>query len=147
MLVHQILKSKGSEGVLTVKPGTLVSEAAGILAEKGIGTVVVVGGVRIGEVEEEEEGSRRVERIERLAHSRQGARCGIHEPVVLVVAVEAPGKPGRSVHPVEGPEAHHPVGPVARPAQPLREQRQVGAYLLVVVEDSIYGICFMNRCL
>ncbi len=41
MLVQQILKSKGSEGVLTVKPGTLVSEAAGILAEKGIGTVIV----------------------------------------------------------------------------------------------------------
>lgn len=41
MLVHQILKSKGSEGVLTVKPGTLVSEAAKILAERGIGTVVV----------------------------------------------------------------------------------------------------------
>ncbi len=41
MLVHQILKSKGSEGVLTVKPGTLVSEAAKILAEKGIGTVIV----------------------------------------------------------------------------------------------------------
>lgn len=41
MLVHQILKSKGSVGVLTVKPGTLVSEAAKILAEKRIGTVVV----------------------------------------------------------------------------------------------------------
>ncbi|SMP10928.1 CBS domain-containing protein [Shimia sagamensis] len=41
MLVHQILKSKGSEGVLTVKPGTLVEEAAKILADKGIGTVVV----------------------------------------------------------------------------------------------------------
>jgi CBS domain-containing protein len=41
MLVHQILKSKGSEGVLTVKPGTLISEAARILAERGIGTVVV----------------------------------------------------------------------------------------------------------
>lgn len=41
MLVHQILKSKGSEGVLTVKPGTLISEAAKILAERGIGTVVV----------------------------------------------------------------------------------------------------------
>ncbi len=41
MLVHQILKSKGSEGVLTVKPGTLISEAAKILAEKGIGTVVI----------------------------------------------------------------------------------------------------------
>lgn len=41
MLVHQILKSKGSEGVLTVKPGTLISEAAKILADKGIGTVVI----------------------------------------------------------------------------------------------------------
>ncbi len=41
MLVHQILKSKGSEGVLTVKPGTLVEEAAKILAEKSIGTVIV----------------------------------------------------------------------------------------------------------
>ncbi|MCP4826456.1 MAG: CBS domain-containing protein, partial [Shimia sp.] len=41
MLVHQILKSKGSEGVLTVKPGTLVEEAAKILAENGIGTVIV----------------------------------------------------------------------------------------------------------
>ena len=41
MLVHQILKSKGSEGVLTVKPGTSVSEAAGILADKGIGTVII----------------------------------------------------------------------------------------------------------
>ncbi|MBO9472060.1 MULTISPECIES: CBS domain-containing protein [unclassified Shimia] len=41
MLVHQILKSKGSEGVLTVKPGTLISEAAKILSDKGIGTVIV----------------------------------------------------------------------------------------------------------
>lgn len=41
MLVHQILKSKGSEGVLTVKPGTLVEDAAKILADKGIGTVVI----------------------------------------------------------------------------------------------------------
>ncbi|WP_422050061.1 CBS domain-containing protein [Shimia sp.] len=41
MLVHQILKSKGSEGVLTVKPGTLVSDAAKILSDKGIGTVIV----------------------------------------------------------------------------------------------------------
>lgn len=41
MLVHQILKSKGSAGVLTVKPGTLVEDAAKILADKGIGTVIV----------------------------------------------------------------------------------------------------------
>lgn len=41
MQVLQILKSKGTEGVFTVKPGTLVSEAAKILAEKRIGTVVI----------------------------------------------------------------------------------------------------------
>ena len=41
MLVSQILKSKGSQGVETVKPGTSVSDVAKILAEKRIGTVVV----------------------------------------------------------------------------------------------------------
>ena len=41
MLVQQILKSKGDEGVITVKPAMLVSEAASILAEKRIGGLVV----------------------------------------------------------------------------------------------------------
>ncbi|WP_417208384.1 CBS domain-containing protein [Antarctobacter sp.] len=41
MQVHQILKSKGTDGVYTVTPGTKVSEAARILTEKRIGTVVV----------------------------------------------------------------------------------------------------------
>lgn len=41
MLVHQILKSKSDDAVVTVKPGTKVSEAAKILAERKIGTVVV----------------------------------------------------------------------------------------------------------
>ncbi len=41
MLVQQILKSKGGGGVITVSPGTLVSEAANILAEKRIGGVIV----------------------------------------------------------------------------------------------------------
>ncbi|SFR17334.1 CBS domain-containing protein [Poseidonocella sedimentorum] len=41
MLVHQILKSKGDDGVVTVEPGTLVSDAATILAERRIGTVVI----------------------------------------------------------------------------------------------------------
>ncbi|WP_299842369.1 CBS domain-containing protein [uncultured Roseovarius sp.] len=41
MLVQQILKSKGDEGVITIKPGMLVSEAASILAEKRIGGLVV----------------------------------------------------------------------------------------------------------
>lgn len=41
MQVHQILKSKGTDGVFTVKPSTKVSEAAQILTDKRIGTVVV----------------------------------------------------------------------------------------------------------
>ncbi|APX11191.1 CBS domain-containing protein [Tateyamaria omphalii] len=43
MLVHQILKSKSDDAVVTVKPGTKVSDAAKILAERKIGTVVVSG--------------------------------------------------------------------------------------------------------
>ena len=41
MLVQQILKSKGDDGVVTIKPETRVSEAVGILAENRIGGLVV----------------------------------------------------------------------------------------------------------
>ncbi len=41
MLVHQILKSKGTDGVVTVKPGTRISQAAEVLSQRRIGTVVV----------------------------------------------------------------------------------------------------------
>lgn len=41
MLVQQILKAKGDSAVITVKPGTLVSEAARILAERRIGGLIV----------------------------------------------------------------------------------------------------------
>lgn len=41
MLVQQILKSKGDDGVITVKPGTRISDAAQILAERRIGGLVV----------------------------------------------------------------------------------------------------------
>jgi len=41
MLVQQILKSKSDDAVVTVLPGALVSEAAKILADRKIGTVVV----------------------------------------------------------------------------------------------------------
>ncbi|MWB77107.1 CBS domain-containing protein [Pseudooceanicola sp. 216_PA32_1] len=41
MLVHQILKSKGNDGVITVDPGASVAEVAKLLAEKRIGGVVV----------------------------------------------------------------------------------------------------------
>ena len=43
MLVHQILKSKGTDGVITVAPGSTVSDAARLLSEKRIGSVVVSG--------------------------------------------------------------------------------------------------------
>lgn len=41
MTVAKILRSKGTDDVVTVKPGTAVSEAARVLSEKRIGTVVV----------------------------------------------------------------------------------------------------------
>ncbi len=41
MRVHQILKSKADDAVVTVPPGTLIAEAAKVLAERKIGTVVV----------------------------------------------------------------------------------------------------------
>ncbi|MCO6382393.1 MAG: CBS domain-containing protein [Vannielia sp.] len=41
MLVQQILKDKGEGGVLCVKPGSAVSEAAKMLSEKRVGSVIV----------------------------------------------------------------------------------------------------------
>lgn len=41
MLVSQILKSKGEDTVVTVPPGMLISDAAKMLADKKIGTLVV----------------------------------------------------------------------------------------------------------
>ena len=41
MLVHQILKSKADDSVMTVKPGTSIEEILKILADKKIGTVLV----------------------------------------------------------------------------------------------------------
>lgn len=41
MLVQQILTSKASDTVVTVKPGTLLRDVAQILADKRIGTVMV----------------------------------------------------------------------------------------------------------
>lgn len=44
MTVRNILKSKGGGEVVTVPPGTTVGEAATVLAERRIGTVVVSRG-------------------------------------------------------------------------------------------------------
>ena len=41
MLVQQILQAKGGDGVITIKPDTLISDAAQILAERRIGGLVV----------------------------------------------------------------------------------------------------------
>ncbi|CUH77102.1 CBS domain-containing protein [Tropicibacter naphthalenivorans] len=41
MQVQQILKSKGTGGIYTVPPGTSVGDAAKILSDKRIGTVVI----------------------------------------------------------------------------------------------------------
>ncbi len=43
MLVSQILKAKPSGGVITIKPGSTLADAAAVLAEKRIGAVVVSG--------------------------------------------------------------------------------------------------------
>jgi len=44
MLISQILKEKGIQGVLKVSPGTSVGEAAAMLSEKRIGGVIVCQG-------------------------------------------------------------------------------------------------------
>ena len=41
MMVNQILQTKTGDAVVTVKPGTSVSDAIRVLAERKIGTVVV----------------------------------------------------------------------------------------------------------
>jgi len=41
MLVSQILKTKADDSVTTVKPGMLISDAARMLSEKRIGTLVI----------------------------------------------------------------------------------------------------------
>jgi len=41
MLVQQILRTKSSTGVVTIRPGTRLADAANLLAERKIGAVVV----------------------------------------------------------------------------------------------------------
>ncbi|MEL7097924.1 MAG: CBS domain-containing protein [Pseudomonadota bacterium] len=41
MHVHQILKSKSDDGVVTVAPSTTIADAVKVLAERRIGTVVI----------------------------------------------------------------------------------------------------------
>jgi len=41
MLVHQILKAKSDDGVVTIEPGTTVAAAAELLSSRRIGAVIV----------------------------------------------------------------------------------------------------------
>ena len=41
MLVTQILKSKGTDGVVSVKHGTRISQAAEVLSQRRIGSVII----------------------------------------------------------------------------------------------------------
>ena len=41
MTVRRILKNKGDDGIVTVPPGTRVADAAALLAQRRIGTVIV----------------------------------------------------------------------------------------------------------
>ena len=41
MLVQQVLKGKSGQGVITLKPGTTVAEAAKLLSDKRIGAVII----------------------------------------------------------------------------------------------------------
>ena len=43
MLVNQILKGKATQGVITIAPGSTLSDAAALLSEKRIGAVIVSG--------------------------------------------------------------------------------------------------------
>lgn len=43
MLVHQLLREKSDDGVISVAPGSSVAEAAGVLSNRRIGTVIVSG--------------------------------------------------------------------------------------------------------
>lgn len=43
MLVSQILKAKPTDGVITIAPGSTLSDAAALLSEKRIGALVVSG--------------------------------------------------------------------------------------------------------
>ena len=94
MLVHQILKSKGTDGVITVAPGSTVSDAARLLSEKRIGSVVVSGdgqnadGILSERDIVRELGKRGPEcmsdRVEQMMTSRLQT-CGLSEPGESVV--------------------------------------------------------------
>ncbi|EAR49514.1 Protein containing a CBS domain [Oceanicola granulosus HTCC2516] len=75
MLVHQILRSKANEGVLTLAPGKSVAEAVAFLSDKKVGAVVISedGRVPLGILSERDI-------VRELG--RRGAEClqdGVHD--------------------------------------------------------------------
>lgn len=64
MLVQQILNAKPVSGVATVKPGTTLRDAIGVLAEKRIGAVIVSSdGKRIAGIVSERDVVREIGRV------------------------------------------------------------------------------------
>ncbi len=68
MFVSQILKSKGSDGVATIPPGTSVAKAAEMLSQKKIGALVISkDGISLGGIVSERDIVREL--------GRRGAAC------------------------------------------------------------------------
>jgi CBS domain-containing protein len=101
MTVAKILKSKGSEDVVTVKPGATVAEAARILSDRRIGSVVVSpdGQVALGILSERdivrEVGKRGPgclsERVEQMMTSKL-VTCGREDRAVDVLGTMTNGR-------------------------------------------------------
>jgi CBS domain-containing protein len=101
MTVAKILKSKGSEEVVTVKPGATVAEAARILSDRRIGSVVVSpdGQVALGILSERdivrEVGKRGPgclsERVEQMMTSKL-VTCGREDRAVDVLGTMTNGR-------------------------------------------------------
>lgn len=73
MRVHQILKTKGDDAVVTISPGKTISDAAKVLAERRIGTVVISSdGMRASGILSERDIVREI--------ARKGASV-LHDPV------------------------------------------------------------------
>ncbi|WP_309668146.1 CBS domain-containing protein [Tabrizicola sp.] len=80
MLVQQILKSKGDDGVVTVAPGTSVAKTAEVLSARRIGAVIVSpDGKRVSGIVSERDIVREL--------GRRGAAC-LGEPVETLMTAK-----------------------------------------------------------
>jgi CBS domain-containing protein len=80
MLVQQILKSKGDDGVVTVPPGTSVAKAAELLSSRRIGAVIISpDGKRVAGILSERDIVREL--------GRRGAGC-LSDPVEAIMTAK-----------------------------------------------------------